>query len=153
MDLKKNEPDGLQLTQQSYSVTKSSYAAFSDLLDQCEHLLSTEILQHAQHVSFTSPPEVQDFPLFPCSVRQQEATSAIRALEASIAAALGDLRYGPAQRQAQVDVAKIGCYLMSAYITTIDGLDKSNPKIRDRIPSKSGCLFIDVDRVPAHAPL
>lgn len=69
-------------------------------------------------------------------MKEQEAAAAVRALEGIAAASIADLRYGARPRRIDVDVSKVGCYLMSAYMTTIDSMDKGNPETRNRIPGQ-----------------
>ncbi|KAI0184689.1 CAIB/BAIF family enzyme [Xylaria flabelliformis] len=71
---------------------------------------------------------------FPCPLRQQEACAALKALEGCAVAAIADLQRKECCRKIIINLEQVTCFLMSAYITTLDGLDKSNPKIRDRLP-------------------
>lgn len=120
-----------------YSVRDAASCALAGLLSACQHEVPAGYLQHLQHITFTSSsPVAADAPLFPCPMKEQEATAAVRALEGLAAAAIADLCYGAQPRRITVDVSKVGCFLMSAYMTTIDGMDKGNPGVKDRIPSQ-----------------
>ena len=72
--------------------------------------------------------------LFPCPLKELEAVAAIKALEACAAAAIADLRYGKTPRLIEVDVDKTACFLMSAYISTVGGMDKTDPAVKSRLP-------------------
>ena len=117
-----------------YSARVGAARAFRSLLAACGSQLSVQHTRHVGNVTFAASRPVQDVPVFPCPMRQQEATAAIRALEGIAAAALSDLRYEAVDRAIYVDMSKTACYLMSAYITTIDALDKSDPRTKGRIP-------------------
>lgn len=77
---------------------------------------------------------------FPCPLKEQDAIAAIKGLEACAAAAIADLRVcgggrggGHVDREIVVDLDKAACFLMSAYLTTIDGKDKANPESKKKI--------------------
>ena len=78
---------------------------------------------------------------FPCPLKEQEAAGAIKALEACAAASIANLRYGsPAKpRKIVVDMDRIACFLISAYVSTIDGMDKQAPGVKDKIPGLYYC--------------
>jgi hypothetical protein len=89
---------------------------------------------HAVEVKSTSGKG--DQVCFPTPLREQETAAAIKALEACAAAAIAKLRYGEETKRIQVDVDKVSAFLMSAYITTLDGMDKPDPRIKTRIPGE-----------------
>ena len=88
-------------------------------------------------IEISSRSEHGDQAHFPSPLREQEAIIAIKALEACTAAAIGKLRHREKSPKIEVDVDKASAFLMSAYLTTLDGLDKANPKIRKRIPGRT----------------
>ena len=98
---------------------------------------------HIHNVHFTSSLSSRDMVLFPCPLKEQEAVAAIKALEACAAAAIADLRYGKEPRFIEVDIDKTACFLMSAYISTVDGMDKADPAVKTRLP---GMTFNHVNR-------
>ena len=77
---------------------------------------------------------------FPSPCREQDVIAAIKALEACAAAAIGDLRHGKKARSIKVDLDKSACFLMSAYLATIDGKRKGE-NTKDLIPGKT-CRFV-----------
>ncbi|KAH7328544.1 CoA-transferase family III [Stachybotrys elegans] len=124
-------------SQHGYSVENGASDALVRLLGMCRDTLPEEYLGFQSGVSFTtSPGFADDVPLFPCPLKEQEATAAIRALEGMVASTIAQLRYGCDARDSQirVDVTKAACSLMSSYMTTLDDLTKSDPEIRNRIP-------------------
>ena len=117
-----------------YSVVDGSFIALKCLLALCEGQAPEEFPRYLQHVLFTTRSPSGDLVCFPTALREQEAGSALKALEACAAAALADLRYGSEPRLIGVDVDRTACFLMSAYLTTINGVDKGNPAVRTLIP-------------------
>ena len=73
---------------------------------------------------------------------EQEAVAALKALEGCAAAAIAGIRGANSEGEISVTLERVTSFLMSAYITNIDGLDKCNPKTKERIPGSSR-IFID----------
>ncbi|KAB5570142.1 CoA-transferase family III [Coniochaeta sp. 2T2.1] len=117
-----------------YSVIDGANVALDSLLLSIHGHLPDEIVDYAKNVMFTSPAPCGAALQFPCPLREQEATAAIKALEACAVAAIADLRYGAKPRPIYVEMEKIACFLMSAYLTTIDGLGKGDVRVREKIP-------------------
>lgn len=123
-----------RLTQ--HSVAVGAQEALQKLRTTCRGELPEALLDFTGTVEVTSTSEKGDEVHFPTPLREQEATAAIKALEASAAAAIAKLRYGTESKRIQVDTDKISAFLMSAYLTTLDGMDKPDPRIKKRIPGK-----------------
>ncbi|OIW33451.1 CoA-transferase family III [Coniochaeta ligniaria NRRL 30616] len=117
-----------------YSVIDGANVALDSLLLSIHGQLADEIVHYAKDVLFSSPSPCGAALQFPCPLKEQEATAAIKALEACVVAAIADLRYGVKPRPIHVDIEKIACFLMSAYLTTIDGLGKGDARVRAKIP-------------------
>jgi hypothetical protein len=117
-----------------YSVIDGAEAALDSLLASIHGQLPDEIARYAKNVLFSSPSPCGAALQFPCPLREQEATAAVKALEACIVAAMADIRYGVKPRPIYVDTEKIACFLMSAYLTTIDGLSKGDLRVGEKIP-------------------
>lgn len=117
-----------------YSVIDGAEAALKSLIASTYSQLPIEIVINAKNVSFNSPSPSGAALHFPCPLKEQEATAAIKALEACAVAAIAGLRYGAKSRPIDVDMEKLACFLMSAYLTTIDGLGKVDMRVRERIP-------------------
>lgn len=120
------------------SVSSGAVKALSDLLRYCGDNVPEEI-QKAGKVDFIAAPG-SDIAYFPTPLREQEAMMAIKALEGLAAAAIANIRDGNLEpeswerRQIRVDVDKTSCFLMSAYLTTIDGMGKQDVGIKDKVP-------------------
>jgi hypothetical protein len=77
-----------------YSVAAGSQDALASLCDACRGLLPGAILNFTQAVEINSTSEKGDAVHIPTPLREQEAVTAIKALEACAAAAITTLRYG-----------------------------------------------------------
>lgn len=121
-------------TRRPYSVVDGAKSALHSLLLSMHGQVSDDIVDYAKEVLFSSTSPSGAALHFPCPLREQEATAAIKALEACAAAAIADLRYDVKPRPICVDMDKIACFLMSAYLTTIDGLGKGDARVKDKIP-------------------
>lgn len=124
----------------AYSVVEGSSEALGKLLEACGGVLPGEFTRHRAAVAFTSASSSSEGGVFfPSPLKEQDAIAAIKGLEACAAAAIADLRLGGGgdggrvDRQIVVDLDKAACFLMSAYLTTIDGKDKGNPEARKKI--------------------
>ncbi|KAF6818911.1 caib baif family enzyme [Colletotrichum sojae] len=126
-------PGVQQRTAPSYSVKEGSESALGALVAACQGQLPPEFVEHLRNVAFSTP--LSDTTFFPCPLKEQEATASIKALEGMAAAAIADLRYGPRSgRGIDVDGARVACFLISAYLTTVDGMDKAHPDVKLKIP-------------------
>ncbi|KAI1268635.1 CoA-transferase family III [Xylariaceae sp. FL1019] len=119
---------------QSYSVTRNASQALEVLLASSRSELPADIVRHVQDVVFDKHSATGDTICLPCSMRQQEACAALKALEGCAAAAIADLRRKDRRRKIKINLERVTCFLLSAYITTLDGIDKCNPKIGKRVP-------------------
>ncbi|KAK3365391.1 CoA-transferase family III [Podospora didyma] len=112
----------------SYSVVAGSAQALQSLWAACESQLPNDF-RHVDGVVFTSTCPNGDSIHFPTPFREQDAIAAIKALEACAAAGILDLQHGHGRsvgrRKIQVDIDKASCFLMSAYLTTVDGMGKA----------------------------
>ena len=125
-----------------YSVSDSSAIALKSLLSACRHHLPAAFQHHVPNVEFCTPNPGSDDVCFPCPMRELEAAAAIKALEGCAAAAIADLRYGAQPRAVNVDLARTACFLMSAYLATIDGMDKANPDVKAKVPGRYTALSL-----------
>ncbi|KAI1175996.1 CoA-transferase family III [Nemania sp. FL0916] len=118
----------------SYSLTDNARRALDILFHAAGPELLAEFSMYARDVVFDHSSATGDSVCFPCPLKQQEACAALKALEGCIVAAIADLRHREIRRKITVNLERVTCFLMSAYITTLDGLDKSNPKINFKLP-------------------
>jgi len=127
-----------------YSVTRGALEALRALITASQYHLPVEFLEQVGYIAFASALPGSDMVHFPSPLREQDTMLAIKALEACAAAAIADLRYGESVseseegRQITVDVDKTSCFLMSAYLTTVDGMGKQDSRVKAKIPGKIG---------------
>lgn len=118
-----------------YSVQQGAEVALSSLLSACRDELPPSFTWRAHHVAFRT--RAGDQVTFPCPLKEQEAAAAIKAVEGLAAAAIADLRQGfHERRMIEVDMAKTTSFLMSAYLCTLDGMDKAHPRVKHKIVGK-----------------
>ncbi|CCC05924.1 hypothetical protein SMACR_00139 [Sordaria macrospora] len=110
-------------TTRPYSVAIGASEAFGELLKQCKGQIPKEFRSYSGNVKF-APSIHGDQVYLPSPCREQDVIAAIKALEACAAAAIGDLHHGKKSRSIKVDLDKAACFLMSAYLATIDGKSK-----------------------------
>ncbi|KAI1414684.1 CAIB/BAIF family enzyme [Hypoxylon sp. FL1857] len=96
--------------------------------------LPKAFLESVEQVMFLKYSRTGDTVCFPCPLREQETVAALKALEGCAAAAIADIRGTARERAISVTLERVTSFLMSTYITNIDGLDKCNPKSKERIP-------------------
>jgi hypothetical protein len=115
-------------TYRRYSMRKETKQALQKLLRLAKGQIPLECRQLIADASFTA--SNTDVPDFPCPFKETEAAGALKAVEGGIAAAIANLRYGAQTRSITVDLERASCFLFSAYVATVGGYDKSNPKSR-----------------------
>ncbi|GAB1320643.1 hypothetical protein MFIFM68171_10853 [Madurella fahalii] len=117
-----------------YSVVDGAQDALKRLCELCHDELPGAIRPLVRTVEISSGSGKGEAVHFPTPLKEQDAVAAIKGLEACLAAAIADLRYGMSSRKIQVDTDKVSTFLMSAYLTTLDGMGKADPRIREKIP-------------------
>ncbi|GAP91136.2 putative caib baif family enzyme [Rosellinia necatrix] len=122
------------LGEAAYSVCHNARRAMDILAQASQSELPAEFFRYIQDVVFDSGSATGNSVCLPCPLRQQEACAALKALEGCAIAAIADLQRKEPRREITVNLERVACFLMSAYITTLDGLDKSNTKISNRLP-------------------
>lgn len=118
----------------SYSVKANARRALETLVEISQSEIPVEFSQYVADVVFDSRSATGDSVCLPCPLQQQEAGAGLRGLEGCAVAAIADLQRREQRRKITINLERVTCSLMSAYITTLDGLDKSNPKISHRLP-------------------
>lgn len=103
--------------------------ALEQLLAKAKDNLPEECLSHIEHVQFSTANTGS--PYFPSPLKQTEAISALKAVEAGVASAIADLQHGQASRSIVVDVERATAFLFSTYLATVGGFDKSNPRAKE----------------------
>ena len=115
-----------------YSLKTGTATALSALLDVAKQEIPNEFYDHVTDVKFHSTEEEGSVSL-PCSFKETEAVSALKAVEAGAVATLTDLRYGPEKRSIMIDFERAATFLFAAYMSTIDGMGKGDPSVKSKL--------------------
>jgi len=122
----------VQQKNQDYSVRDGCRRALQRLLQLAGQQLPGEVREHVKDVAFSTP-KGRNVVHLPCPFQETEATSALKAVEACVAAAMADLRFSSKRRKIDVDTERATCFLFSAYLSTVDSMDKANPNVKSRL--------------------
>ncbi|KAL4911026.1 hypothetical protein BDW74DRAFT_142295 [Aspergillus multicolor] len=117
----------------SYSPVKEAGRIFSFLCDQAERLnLPEEVVAGQDSVSFNS---THDKIYFPIPFKETETLAALKGVEGSVAAAIADLRYGPAteKRNVKINLERATAFGCQAYMAKVDGLSKLDPEVKKKL--------------------
>lgn len=117
-----------------YSVLEGSKKATKALQDLVADQLLPEFAEHLKDVTLTTATDGTQI-YFPCPFKETEATVALKSVEASVVAALANLRYpnGERTRKIEVDLEQTATFLFSTYIATIGGLGKQDPNVKAKL--------------------
>jgi hypothetical protein len=113
--------------------------ALRQLLDEVEHQLPEESLSHIHNVNFSTANTGS--PYFPSPLKQTEAISALKAVEAGVASSIADLKTGSTSRKINVDLERATAFLFSTYLATVGGMDKANPKVKKLLKGQCFALL------------
>lgn len=97
--------------------------------------LPQSVIKHATNVEFL-PGSTGDMVCFPCPLQEQEAGSALKALEGGAIAAIAELiedKREPGRSSVKVHLERVTCFLMSAYMVTINDRGKQHPGIKELV--------------------
>jgi hypothetical protein len=121
-----------------YSVLDGSRIATEILRKVAGEQLLPEFLQHLQDITLTTATDGTQI-YFPCPFKETEATVALKSVEASVVAALAQLRYPDEgeQRKIEVDLERTATFLFSTYIATVGGLGKQDPNVKSKLKGMS----------------
>jgi hypothetical protein len=122
------EPTGNGHSEQANALLAGTRAALQQLLASVEGELPEESLFHIANVDFTTANTGS--PYFPSPLKQTEAISALKAVEAGVASSIADLKDGSTVRSINVDLERATAFLFSTYLATVGGMDKANPKVK-----------------------
>jgi hypothetical protein len=120
-----NEPHG---TAELYNLLNGTKSALEQLLAKAKDNLPQEALPHIQRIHFSTANTGS--PYFPSPLKQTEAITALKAVEAGVASAIADLKDGPTTRGIDIDLERATAFLFSTYLATVGGMDKANPKVK-----------------------
>jgi hypothetical protein len=116
----------------SYSVIEGAKQATQALLEVAGSELPSDVFKHIQNVTLTTNTDGTQI-YFPCPFKETEATVALKWVEASLVAAIADLRYGAEKRKIEIDLEKTATFLFSTYIATIAGMGKQDPNVKSKL--------------------
>ena len=131
-----------------YSLQKGIRSALQDLLGSADGLVPEEVRTHLRGMSFESESHGDDIGL-PCPLKETEAVTALKAVEASTVAAITDLRFGMYKRDIKISIERATCFLFAAYLSTVDGMAKGDPNAKSKL---KGGLRKTLRLVKAHIP-
>lgn len=115
----------------SYSPTREAGRIFKFLFDQANQLnLPSATVKLKDRVNFSSS---TDEIYFPIPFKETETMAALKAVEACVAAALADVRYGHQDRKIQISLEKATCFGFQAYLATLDGFGKLAPGVKSKL--------------------
>lgn len=116
-----------------YSLLDETRRARNFLLGQLKSQIPEETLVQIRKVTFLNGD--RNLPEFPCPFKESEAIGALKAVEAGLATAIADLIQGKQEqeRKAVVDLQLASCFLFSAYLATVGGHGKLDPKSKSFI--------------------
>ena len=120
-----------------YSVRDECARCLEKLLQLAGEQLPDEFQDHIKDVIFTAPKGSSNVVYLPCPFKETEATSVLKAVEACAAAAIADLRFSSKKRRIDIDLERATCFLFSAYLSTVDGMDKANPNVKSKLKGQT----------------
>ncbi|KAF2455789.1 CoA-transferase family III domain-containing protein [Lineolata rhizophorae] len=117
----------------SYSMLDETQRTLSTLLSLAKDQIPSECLPYVANVDFKTTND--GTPYFPTPFKQTEAISALKALEAAMAGLIADTQEGSengkkGQRKMTVDLERATCFMFSAYLCTVRGLNKADPDVK-----------------------
>ncbi|KAM0142209.1 hypothetical protein ACHAO1_001422 [Botrytis cinerea] len=115
-----------------YSVINGSQEATRTLQQLVSSKLPSEVLKHLEKVTYTTATDGTQI-YFPCPFKETEATVALKSVEASVVAAIADLRYGEQKRKIEINLEQTATFLFSTYIATIAGMNKQHPDVKSKL--------------------
>ncbi|CAO2653217.1 Nn.00g026280.m01.CDS01 [Neocucurbitaria sp. VM-36] len=129
LEVEKSENGHSNGTSHVNTLLAGTRSALEQLLGKAKGNLPEECLSHIAEVDFSTANTGS--PYFPSPLKQTEAISALKAVEAGVASTIADLSDGPKTRSINVDLERATAFLFSTYLATVGGLDKSNPKVKN----------------------
>jgi hypothetical protein len=118
-------------------------AALEQLLIKAKDNLPEESLPHIANVKFSTANTGS--PYFPSPLKQTEAISALKAVEAGVASTIADLQDAQKPRSIAVDLERATAFLFSTYLATVGGYDKSDPKAKKLLKGSVSFLSLAED--------
>lgn len=111
-----------------FSTLKGCREALDTLKSLAQGQIPNECIPLVGKVNFDTVND--DSPYFPCPLKETEAISALKAVEAGVAASIANLIYGEQERKMTVDIERATCFLFSTYLCMVRGMNKADPKVK-----------------------
>lgn len=128
------------MTELEYSPLLEAQRIFKRLCSlKDELLLPADLDAISKDVEFTSEKNTVYFPI---PLKETETASALKAIEASVATSLANLKYGSCSRKININLEHATCFLFQAYLSTIDGLGKYDAGVRARLKGEYSRTFL-----------
>jgi hypothetical protein len=115
-------------TSDVYTLLNGTRTALEQLIAKAKENLPEECLPHISRIHFSTANTGS--PYFPSPLKQTEAITALKAVEAGVASAIADLQHGAKARSIDVDLERATAFLFSTYLATVGGMDKANPMVK-----------------------
>lgn len=115
-----------------YSLQNGINSALQDLLHTIDDSVPVQVKNHLRKVVFEFEGHGDGIGL-PCPLKETEAITALKAVEASTVAAITDLRFGIDKRDIKISVERATCFLLAAYLSTVDGMGKGDPGVNSKL--------------------
>ncbi|KAG7664326.1 uncharacterized protein J8A68_002145 [[Candida] subhashii] len=104
-----------------YSALEETERIFSTLINS--NLIPEELKSKAKQIKFYN--ERKNLSV-PCPLKQTEMISALKALEATVALAISEERYGKTEDQCKIDLQHALLFLFSTYCSSVNGFFKGD---------------------------
>lgn len=118
-----------------YTLLDGTRKALRHLLTRANGQIPQECLSRIANVNFSTANTGS--PYFPCPLKQTEAISALKAVEAGVAATIADLGSASTERGINVDLERASAFLFSTYLATVGGMDKAHPKVKKLLKGRA----------------
>lgn len=114
-----------------HGVATRAKQALHSLIQSSRSQLPGPFIDHARNTAFLHG-TIGDVVCFPCPLQEQEAAAALKALEGGAVAAIANLiEASSGERSVEVHLDRVTCFLMSAYLVTINGKGKHDVGIEN----------------------
>ncbi|KAI4665911.1 uncharacterized protein J4E78_003376 [Alternaria triticimaculans] len=117
-----------QIATHANTLLAGTTAALEQLLTKAKDNLPKESLPHIANVKFSTANTGS--PYFPSPLKQTEAISALKAVEAGVVSAIADLQDAQTPRGIAVELERATAFLFSTYLATVGGFDKSDARAK-----------------------
>jgi crotonobetainyl-CoA:carnitine CoA-transferase CaiB-like acyl-CoA transferase len=116
---------------QDYSVLEVTQEIFDTLIRNKKLPIPQQARDSAKHTNFYVPPSpLETDVVLPCPLKQLETVAALKGVEAAVANAIGQQRYG-FEQTATIDLQHATMFLYMAYLATVNGLSKLDPDVKN----------------------